>query len=402
MTTTATLNHYPNNQYLISNPEDDLFLRRLKQGIWLYFFLLIFEGALRKWFLPSLSAPLLIIRDPLVIALLFLAWKRGIFPNNVFWIWMIFISVISGITTLLVGHGNFFVAIYGARITLLHFPLLFVIGNIFTYKDVIKMGKITLLIAIPMTVLIAMQFYSPQSAWVNRGVGGDLSGSGFSGALGFFRPAATFSFTIGTSLFYSFVGCFVIFFWISRENINKALLIVATAAFLASIPLSISRYLFFQTVLTLAFAAFIFMKKPKVIGKFIIAGFGVFGLFLIFNNFGFFQTAIEVLTTRFENASESEGGLEGTLINRFLGGLLVALVDSTEMPLFGLGMGMGTQAGAKLLTGERGFIIAEGEWARIVGEMGPILGIGLIIGITIACFNDETDVQGEANLQSQE
>ncbi len=35
----------------------------LKKGIWLYFFLLLFEGALRKWVLPSLSAPLLIVRD---------------------------------------------------------------------------------------------------------------------------------------------------------------------------------------------------------------------------------------------------------------------------------------------------------------------------------------------------
>ena len=37
------------------------FLRRM---IWLYFFLLIAEGALRKWALPSLGAPLLVIRDP--------------------------------------------------------------------------------------------------------------------------------------------------------------------------------------------------------------------------------------------------------------------------------------------------------------------------------------------------
>ena len=39
----------------------------IKIAIWLYFFLWIFEGALRKWVLPSLATPLLIVRDPIAI-----------------------------------------------------------------------------------------------------------------------------------------------------------------------------------------------------------------------------------------------------------------------------------------------------------------------------------------------
>src|SRR5882724_11397562 len=38
----------------------------LRRMIWLYFVLLIGEGALRKWIVSSLGAPLLVIRDPLV------------------------------------------------------------------------------------------------------------------------------------------------------------------------------------------------------------------------------------------------------------------------------------------------------------------------------------------------
>ena len=41
----------------------------IKRLIWLYLFLLIGEGILRKWVLPGLSEPLLIIRDPLVIGI---------------------------------------------------------------------------------------------------------------------------------------------------------------------------------------------------------------------------------------------------------------------------------------------------------------------------------------------
>ena len=39
----------------------------LKIAIWLYFLLWIFEGALRKWVLPSLATPLLMVRDPIAI-----------------------------------------------------------------------------------------------------------------------------------------------------------------------------------------------------------------------------------------------------------------------------------------------------------------------------------------------
>ena len=63
-----------------------------------------------------------------------------------------------------------------------------------------------------MTLLIALQFYSPQSAWVNRGIGGDIKGGGFTGALGYFRPPGTFSFTTGVSQFFSFTAAFIIFF----------------------------------------------------------------------------------------------------------------------------------------------------------------------------------------------
>jgi hypothetical protein len=39
----------------------------LRRMIWLYFVLLIGEGALRKWIVSSLGAPLFVIRDPLVL-----------------------------------------------------------------------------------------------------------------------------------------------------------------------------------------------------------------------------------------------------------------------------------------------------------------------------------------------
>ena len=54
----------------------------IKKLIWAYFLLLLFEGALRKWFLPGLSQGLLIIRDPIVIWIYYLAYAQGVFPIN--------------------------------------------------------------------------------------------------------------------------------------------------------------------------------------------------------------------------------------------------------------------------------------------------------------------------------
>ena len=50
----------------------------LKKLIWLYFLFLLFEGALRKWFLPGLSQGLLIIRDPIVVWIYYIAYNQGL------------------------------------------------------------------------------------------------------------------------------------------------------------------------------------------------------------------------------------------------------------------------------------------------------------------------------------
>src|ERR1700712_5727507 len=99
--------------------------RDLKIGIWAYFLLVIFEGALRKWFLPGLATPLLVIRDPLAIWLIYESLRRGLFPSSIYLNGIVLIGFISLFTAMVIGHGNLIVALYGARIFVLHFPLIF-------------------------------------------------------------------------------------------------------------------------------------------------------------------------------------------------------------------------------------------------------------------------------------
>jgi hypothetical protein len=350
----------------------------IKRGIWVYFFLLLFEGALRKWFLPELATPLLVIRDPLAFWLLFKAWQRGLLLLNPYLIAVVFIGLLSFISALVVGHGNLLVALFGVRILLLHFPLMFVIGKVFDRQDVVKIGKVLIIISIPMAVLLALQFYSPQLAWVNRGVGGDMKGAGFGGALGYYRPPGTFSFTNGTTLFFSMVGAYLFYFWFGREKLNRLLLVTATLALLIAIPLSISRALFFSVGVTLLFTLLAVARNPKYLGRTLIGIVGMACVLLLINQLALFQTGLEAFTSRFTSANDQEGGLEGVLVDRYLGGMVGALTGSQELPFFGFGIGMGSNVGSMLLGGTRTFLIAEQEWGRLIGEMGALLGIILI------------------------
>lgn len=367
--------------------------RMLKLGIWAYFFLLIFEGALRRWVLPGLATPLLIIRDPIAIWLLVVTWQRNLLPANPYMGGMIMIGLLGTVSALLLGHGNLTVALYGARILLFHFPLVFVIGRVFNRTDVIKMGRAMTYLAIPMALLIAVQFYSPQAAWVNRGVGGDMAGAGFSGAMGFFRPPGTFSFTNGTHLFFGLAACFVFYFWLHSWLVNRLVLIAATIGVIAAVPFSISRSLLLFVGVALMFTVIGMLRKPQNIGRMLFAIFGMIAVVLLLSQIKVLQTPIAAFTDRFTTAGEVEGGLKGSFGDRYLGSMLNPLASSSQQPFFGYGLGIGTNAGSKLLTGDRAFLISEEEWGRLIGELGPLLGLAVIfirvslsIKLALACY----------------
>lgn len=355
-------------------------ISNLKKGIWLYFFLLIFEGALRRWVIPSLASPLLLIRDVLAVYLLIIAIRNNYYPSNRIVPLVFLIGIISIFTALFFGHGNLFVALYGARILMIQFPMLFLIGHIFNKQDVIDMGKVILWLAIPMTILITMQFYSPQSAWVNKGVGDNIEGAGFSGANGFMRPPGTFSFTTGNVTFFCLVACYVFYFWLKPQLINKYLLIASSLALLVAIPTSISRTLFFQVFISTLFFIWAKSSQPGFLKNFSQIVIGISIITILFLNFDGLNDQIGAFWERFTKANEVEGGLRGVFMDRFLGGLVSSFFSIDDKNIvWGQGIGMGTNVGSQLLTGKLSFLIAEGEWGRIIGESGMVLGLLIVL-----------------------
>lgn len=345
-----------------------------KKIIWLYIILLIIEGGLRKWIFPTLSTPLLVIRDPLVLMLVYLGLKKGLINNSYSKV-SIIISFISILVSLTIPSEKLPVIIFGARIFLLYFPAIFIVSIILTKEDLYKICRFFIYVSIPMTIIVILQYYSPQTSFINRGVGGNIEGSGFGGAMGYYRPSGIFSFTQGYVMFQSFIFTFILLYKFVKEPqltvpINRNIINLAFGMFLVTIPLSISRALLFQVIIIFLFLllGIIFTKKSKK--NFFTFVLSLSFIILVLLQFEQFQLLLKVFETRFINAESSEGNvIEGTIGNRWFGAMIRPW--NLDVPLFGNGIGTGTRVGLSFIPSKT---ITDEDWTRIIYESGYILG----------------------------
>ncbi len=348
--------------------------RKLRQIVGCYIVLLVLEGALRKWVLPGFSDILLLCRDPLVLLAYALAFSTARFPLNGYVLFLGGWVLVSGILTTFWGHGDLFVTLFGIRTDFLHIPFAFMIGRVLRADDVITLGRWWLWGTIPMTVLLVLQFYSPQSAWVNLGVGG-FETAGFSGALGRNRPSGTFSFTTGTTLFYTLSTAFWVAGIAQHKKYSNLMLTLTGSAVLIGIPISISRSLMIFSVFTFMVGIFSTSLQRGAIARYfrlILIG-AASGLIVM--QLPIFDDARETFAARWERSTgDDKGGFQEAIVLRVWNMLSQPLAEAGKVPLLGYGIGAGTQVGTKLITGEEGFSLGESEWARVIGESGLALG----------------------------
>lgn len=344
--------------------------------IWLYFALLIAEGALRKWIFPALSAPLLVIRDPLVLLIYAQAVRCRRFPVSgpmIGYFILLTAFILLALFQMIAGIGGGpLVAIYGLRTNFLHLPLIFVIPQVFSYADVVKIGKWTLLLSLPMAALMFWQFLSPPGSFINAATSAGEQQLSF--ALGKIRPAGTFSFITGAAHFFAFATSFLIYGLVEKRPVYSRLLLGgALLSVLVVQPVSGSRLLVFGCgLVVIAAIVFLFLSGGR--GQRIVAvTVLICATLAVLSVTSFFSEALTVFMTRWNNAGGSEG-LNGRIVDWF--------ADSFSLlPLagwFGKGVGMGTNAASALLTGSVQFLLAEGEWPRVILESGPLLGFSFL------------------------
>lgn len=355
-------------------------VRRL---IWLYFWLLIIEGALRKWVVPGLSNPLLLVRDPVLIAIYFFAIPAKVFPRNGWTVAFFVIGFLSLFTSFvqlwlyLPPKVIALVAGYGFRSNFLHLPLIFVMAKVLRPEDVKKFGWWTLIVIVPMAALMVLQFRAAPDAFVNRTAGGE--GEMMMSAMGKVRTAATFSFVTGVVSYFALATGFLVWAVLRRTVYNNWLLAAAGSALIIGIVVSGSRSVVGACVVVVALLVIVLFLRPDAINRFGQTLLVVVVLGFIVTRTPIFKEGLSVLSTRFTEVAEaSEQSVTRGLVTRVFGDFEEAFFVLGKAPFLGYGLGIGTNAGAKFLTGHSGFLLTEGEWARIFLEMGPVLGVAYV------------------------
>lgn len=357
-------------------------IRRL---IWVYLALLIFEGALRKWIIPQFSAPLLIIRDPVVLLIYLLALRARIFPFNSYVIMLVIIAILSAAAGILalsqyaVMKTVLLITAYGVRSDFLHLPLIFIIPAVLDMEDVKRVGWWTIVGMVPMALLMAAQFNASPDAFINNTAGlGEGMQLGAGG--GKIRPAGPFSFVSGSVYYLSAVAAFMLHAVLARLPYRRWQLASAAAALFVGMAVSGSRSTVLAVGVVVASLALIVIMRPSLagkVGRYILITAVVIWLI---SYLPLFREGLGILSGRFAEGAESgDTTVVHGLFARVGSGFVEGAQVLTRAPLGGFGLGVGTNGGANFLVGHAEFLLAENEWSRILLESGPILGLAFLL-----------------------
>jgi hypothetical protein len=374
---------------MIETPEEKA-RQRIRQLIWLYLWLLLVEGALRKWVMPRFSNPLLLIRDPVMLGIYFYAVKAHVFPKNGWTIslWILgFLSVLeivlSPIFSYLPLTGLLSVVAYGFRTNFLHLPLIFVIGDVFDLEDVKKFGWWILLLMIPMGLVMAAQFEASPDSFINRTAGLGEAEQLTAGG-GKIRPPGTFSFISGPVFYMSAAAAFFIYGALTRTVYKNWLLVLSGAALVVGISVSGSKSSVASVLLVVASLGIILIVRPRAVNRFGWTLVIIILCALIVSRLPIFKEGVQILSDRFTSAAESADTtvIKGT-VDRVISGFIDGLSHIDKVPFFGVGLGIGTNVGGRILVGRSAFLLAENEWSRVLAETGPVLGLAFLLWRTL-------------------
>lgn len=357
--------------------------RTLKALIWLYVGLLIFEGALRKWILPGMSDALLIVRDPVLLLIYYVAIRHGFLRWNAFLTAFSVMAVLAVGLSLAAGQGHPAILAYGLRTNFLHFPLIWVMGEVLDRRDVDALGIALLGTAVLMTPLMIRQFGSAPDAYVNRGVG-VTGGENLQifGADGRIRPPGFFAFITGPQLFFPLAAAFLFGqLTAAHRRLPWPLLTLAALAIAVALPVSISR----STVVGTLVVGVCFLFTLSSLRGSVAARAGVLlriGLVLAvltaaLSRLPVFRQAVDVFLMRWLDTGSDNSGWTDILLRSLEQYTNVARYVA-DAPWSGHGIGMGSNVAARLLYGAPDIALAEEEWGKNILELGPFLGLAYI------------------------
>lgn len=362
-----------------SNPYHAKSLHRIRVLIGWYIALWIFEGALRKWILPQLSAPLAMIRDPLLVVIYLYAWRTRQFKP----MWVLLAASLIALCLLFLAFADnplglpLLVTFYGLRVDFFHIPLILVIANVWNHRDVLQVGRKLIWVSPVVAILAVAQFALPNSI-LNTTVGGGAFQQG--GAMEHYRASAMFASGAGLVIFSTVVLAFSLHRMFYSRARDLQIGLMGTVACLFIYAVSINRAAVFQAGLTLAVFLFAYMYKQGQIKRLSWTVAGLAALLALLTLLPVFREGVQAFNSRLETAGTADlQGVSTGIVGRAFSSFYAFVNTIPNTPPLGYGIGVGTNAATYLIFGSYGFLAAEDEWSRIILEDGPYLGVAYII-----------------------
>jgi hypothetical protein len=363
--------------------------RRWRTTVLFVMFLMIFEGALRKWVLPGLQGQIYFAKDGLILLALvgFMVERK------------------PGSNTALVGHIHLLLALTGAfcmlqlanpnspspllgllgiKNYLLYAALFLMVPHIFSSPDDVERKlKTYMLIMIPVALLGLAQFMMPAEHWINAQVTHDIDKETFVSRFGEdnrARASGTFSYIGGFATFIQAMMVFSAAALIGGAKTSRlgwvplALLLASTLGMFATgsrATLIGSVCMIFTTLLLCLRAGLISgTAAARIVAVLLLAT-------VVVTQFG--SEAVTAFEHRAANADDP--------IMRLLTPFTELIWALDVSPVFGMGIGTNNNAAASLmgdptLSWLKGHMF-ELETARVAQE-GGLIGFLLVFGTRIA------------------
>jgi hypothetical protein len=368
-------------------------VRHWELGIRMLLVVVIVEGAIRKWFMPSASEFVYFYKDALMIATLIGYYQKQGKPRLLIKGQLKVFSAILGIFLLytflsmgLPGGPHPLVGVLGLKAYCLYIPLAFLTPRAFRSKEeLLGFLKWYALLVLPVAVIGVMQFLdsNPQSPLNRYAVGEEATGRAldiamFTTASGnaFVRVTSTFSYVTGLSVYLPVM--FALLLALTSLNAKrplargiKMLYNGAVGAVVVTAFMTGSR----SSVLAIAVIAFIFYfftSRRQVFRR--LQQIAVFSVLLYVAFATFFPQAYDAFYTRtFRSEDQVNEGW-----SRIAGALSLPIEESSYAGLFGYGVGLTQNAVPALmkrldLPYQNPILIGyEGEPGRVMLELGMI------------------------------
>jgi hypothetical protein len=370
--------------------------RQIVALVFVIYLLAIFEGSLRKWVVPQFSQYLFFVRDPFLLLAYGIASAHGFWPKRSFFCKLSFALcglgvLLAAVQAMTGGHSDtrLLLAAYGWRSYFMYAPLAFLVGAQFRQADLQRLYKLTLLLAVPIGILVAAQFFSPPGAAINVGSASEqeLQFRGLGQNEERTRPMGPFSSGAGQQQFVATVCALLLAFFIAPKRITQPplwMLLAAASGLMTCVALSGSRGTVLQCGIAVVFAMLVgvlgrggALKGRALLWPLALAGAAVV-LYPVL-----FPEGFAAFSERWTHAQQTETrSFEGGVFGRALFGLVDFLDLVEKVPMLGYGLGYGGNASTLLKAEVDGVLpgkLAETDFARHMVDLGPLFGMGYIV-----------------------